>query len=91
MKRLDLEYRNRFLIDKYFSKMHQAIGVPFSWDECQKEDWFLKHTWTREQELDFKVWLVGEMRKDFKISRKRAINEADWFILDFGWKTKGDK
>lgn len=74
--------------DKYLTEMHKRVGAKYDYEACKKEDWFRSHKWTREQEMDFKAWLVGEIRKDFKMARKRAILEAEWFILDFGWVKK---
>jgi hypothetical protein len=75
------------LRDKYLAEMHRIVGAKFDIEECKKEDWFRKHKWTREQELDFKAWLVGELIKDLKITRKRAIREAEMFLLNWGWRT----
>jgi hypothetical protein len=72
---------------EYIAEMHKFINVPYDEDACKKEDWFMRHTWTSEEEDKFKEWLITEIRKDFEFSKKISENEANFFLLNYGWKT----
>lgn len=61
------------------------------------EDWYNKYHWTEEEQLAFKEWLVTELatnkdiRRNFKLyskNRKVLANDANWFMLQYGWTTK---
>ena len=62
-------------------------------------DWYYKYEWTKEQENEFKDWLV-EILKDTKIMKELAGHKmvnlamrtkvANAFILNYGWKVLND-
>lgn len=73
--------------------MFNIVGENFSIDYCKQPDWYLKHSWTEEQQDKFKEWLVKYLYKNANkldlIKNKEACRrEASWFLLDYGWKFK---
>ena len=46
--------------------------------------WFEYYTWTKDEQEEFRVWFVGECRKRFRMTKKVAESEADWFLLGHG-------
>lgn len=64
--------------------------------DFKSKDWYLKYTWTEEEQDDFIKWLVGFLhtnnnaRKLFNIignSKKSCKHGAISFNLYYGWKT----
>jgi hypothetical protein len=84
-----------------FKKMFEIVGL--SLQDYQDFDftdpqWYLKHSWTMQQEKEFTEWMVemlylnSKMRIDLmkfpkksKIEIRRSVN---WFTLMYGWKLK---
>jgi hypothetical protein len=62
----------------------------------EESEWYLKHTWTKEEQEDFRNWLSdflynnSKARKVFSIPKsKKYCNKASgMFILSYGWRTK---
>jgi len=58
------------------------------------EDWYLKYSWTKSQEDDFRNWLVNylnnnkEARRSFNLLKDGIENFADMFIFQYGWTIK---
>lgn len=80
-------------------KMCTYVGVKYEDIDFKKENWYMEHTWTAEQEKDFCDWLINEIRTNneirkgitnlpYKPSKKRAKSAVMWFNLMWGWKTK---
>lgn len=64
--------------------------------DFKSSDWYLKYTWTEEEQDDFIKWLAdflhtnSKARKLFNIignSKKQCKRGAMFFNLYFGWKT----
>ncbi len=74
--------------------MCEFVDVNYNDIDFQKDGWYLEHTWTRKDELEFKNWLMNYL-EDSKIRKtimkyplKQNIEKfADFFILNYGWKT----
>lgn len=58
---------------------------------CSQHDWFMKETWTPEEEKSFKDWLVVTLRTKLKMTKKLAEREAGMFLLNWGWATGEEK
>ena len=78
------------LHDRAMRRMFRVVGAHYSPAFVAQDDWFLKHTWTREQEDKFRDWLPDELRKR-GVSRKRAAWEAGMFLVDRGWRREESK
>lgn len=80
-------------------KMCVAVNAPFYKINPKKEGWFLKYSWTSQQQEDFIKWLANEfytnkrLRQFFfmypKLShtKKACLEGARSFVFNYGWKT----
>lgn len=74
------------------TKMCDAIRVDYKDVDFQADHWYWSHTWTKEQEEEFRVWL-GKFLVKHKYAtkgKKRGQNagyyEAGKLIMNYGWK-----
>jgi hypothetical protein len=82
--------------DKILKEMFSRVGVKKV--DTSKPDWFLKHSWTAEEEIYFINWLTDylmehkEARQEimrFPFKDKKELRKfAQWFVLNYGWKYK---
>jgi hypothetical protein len=64
--------------------------------DFKSKDWYLKYTWTEEEQDDFIKWLSNfiynnsKARKVFSIpkSKKYCNKVSGMFVLNYGWRTK---
>lgn len=82
------------------TEMCKRVNVKFEDVDFKEKEWFMKHSWTEEEQDDFKKWLVDywysnkEARKEMLSSggirrtKKKLKDIAAWFLLDYGWKIK---
>lgn len=75
-------------VQKYLRKMFEVINVEVEGFDFNQDHWYALHTWTPEQEQEFKKWLTKEFMKDNKLVKKKAESMAQWFLLSWGWKTE---
>jgi len=77
-------------------KMCKVVGANYYKINFSAERWFMKHTWTKEQEKDFQIWMADRIyklpdwRKSFQLTKKRkkeAMKVAEDFTWNHGWKT----
>jgi hypothetical protein len=75
-------------LDKILSKMFDIVGVKFQSikESCKGKKWFMKYTWTREQEQLFEKWLKKFLMEKLRMPAKIAIEYVKWFTFDYGWK-----
>lgn len=61
-------------------------GDPY--EEVKKENWYTNHEWPSiEMEKTFRIWAIEQIKKLFKINKKRAEQEFGWWNLGFGLKS----
>ena len=71
------------------TEMFKRVGLEYPNKELTDQDnWFEKYTWTEEEEIDFKKWVIKLLMKKHKYRKKHAEFEAGCFLLDVGWKIK---
>lgn len=85
-------------LNKIMDKMCSYVGVKFKDIDPKKPNWFLKYSWTLEQEDDFRKYFIkylmdsAEARKEIMetpIKNKKVISGlVEFFILVYGWKVK---
>lgn len=87
------------LLNKILEKMCSYVGADYKTID-RKYQWYLKYEWTKEQEDDFKQWLVKELSNEslftyltghyrYHVKTKKFKERiADSFISNYGWKTK---
>lgn len=75
--------------DDAFSKMFEMVGIAqFDASFINEPFWYTKYQWTREEEEIFKKWFIEEYRNRFKKSKRYATDECQWFVFNYGWKSK---
>lgn len=81
------------VFNKYLPEMFKRVGRSTDTIKTtiKEPSWFTSTKWTIEQENIFKIWLVSQLRKDIKLTKKAAEREADMFCLNFGWSTGEEK
>ena len=76
-----------FILQKMFS----MIGKEYDPDLTRMEGWYSEYTWTSEQQHEFTYWLRDFLRNKYHIPKKKANNEAAWFVLHCGWRLDSDR
>lgn len=78
------------------AEMCKVIGVDFESFDFSQPNWYWQHTWTKEQEEAFRVWL-GEFLVKNKYTKKgnyRGQNagyyEAGKLLFNYGWVIKNE-
>jgi hypothetical protein len=85
-------------INEVLEEMHKRVGVPFSSDSCNEEEWYTKHTWTQEEQDSFTEWLANYLHKNIPAqremydtvarSKKECKKRATYFVFSYGWQLK---
>ena len=70
------------------TKMCEVIGVKYDDVDFTNHRWFLEYSWTREEEEEFRDWLITLIEKTTIDTRHYAEVQANFFILNYGWATK---
>lgn len=83
-------------IIKVLIKMCEFANADFNTVNFKTESWYASHSWTHEQETEFKQWFIEEMKKDnnlfsyFSHGRQKYTKNiqeiADGFCWNYGWK-----
>ncbi len=78
-------------------KIFEYSPIEYSKEFCNQDNWFWKHSWTKEQEQEFITWLANYMiankdaRQDLmrlpQKTKKRCRGFARYFTSVYGWKT----
>jgi len=86
-------------LEPILRKMCEMVNVPYEKVDFTKERWFHDHTWTAEQEKEFKEWLAKYMfnsqaaRVALSYCRKDMTSceqFAEMFAFNYGWKVLRD-
>jgi len=76
-------------------KMCLAVGADYDSTDFKSEDWFMKYTWTEEEEMIYVKWLanllknrnvmlqIGGHTLTMKEFREKV---AKAFVFNYGWK-----
>ena len=83
-------------LKEVLQEMCKRVGTNLSEIDISHPNWFLEHSWDREEEKDFEKWLEDYFKnnkKAFKSFYKIPINNkhyrkdaVGWFLLNYGWK-----
>jgi hypothetical protein len=81
---------------KILKKMFQMVDVKFSSEFIKTPQWFTLHTFTSQQELEFKQWTINYLYTHEKARKelmrtpcrnKEYIEDVvNFFLLGYGWK-----
>lgn len=89
------ERGNRPHLDAVLDKMCEVVGAEDV--DFNAQNWFWQHSWTQEQEDEFKDWLTDYLRNRAAqvelMSYPRGAKKdrklfAEAFIWNYGWKEK---
>jgi len=84
-------------VDIILKHMCEIINVDYDTINIKEEDWYLKHSWTLEQEKNFVNWLANYLYTNkearlalYKVSHKftktQCEKKAGFFAFNYGWK-----
>ena len=68
------------------TEMFRRVGEEYDPEFIKQEDWYTKKTWSNDTQVSFAQWLSQYIRDTFKMPKKKAIREANWFVFYCGWK-----
>jgi len=64
-----------------FKEMFLRVGEVYPNEELQKDDkWYMRKSWTLEEENSFRQWMVRFLRKGLSWSKKISEQETAFFI-----------
>lgn len=80
-------------------KMCDSVGADFNTTNFFAADWFIAHSWSREQEETYIQWLSERLykeKKQFKYisngkiphTKKNCRDVAAEFVYNYGWKLR---
>lgn len=76
------------IFDECMAEMFKRVGEKYPNKELTDQaEWYLKRTWTEEEEKDFKVWMINHLKRTLRFNKKSAEWETGMFMLNYGWKT----
>lgn len=67
------------------NKMFEMVGETYTPEYVKEEGWFLKHTWTQEQESEFINWAAKYFRAK-KTNIQSIPKFINHFVFNYGWK-----
>lgn len=68
-------------------EMFARVGAEYTPDYVTEPDWYLRHTWTVKEAAEFTTWLANFLKRRHKgVGKKKSQAEAQWFVLNVGWK-----
>lgn len=79
-------------------KMCNMVGADYRKINFKGNKWFMKYSWTEEQQEEFKKWMEDYLYKSsdarrgimiHNIKNKKIIKETvAFFVFNYGWKFK---
>jgi alpha-amylase/alpha-mannosidase (GH57 family) len=86
--RLTREQKTEAIFNDCLVKMFKMVGEKYPNKELtDKENWYRLRKWTELEEKIFREWMIEYLRKKVRFTKKRAILEVAFFILEYGWTT----
>lgn len=85
-----LEYIEEALINKMMEKHNLTLeDIKSNLDEDKRwvidgQDWFVYYTMTKEEYEVFRKWAINEIKKTFRMTKRRAEDEFGWWFLNIG-------
>lgn len=80
------ENKRKEFFAEAMNRLFQTVGFEYFDEEFINHPfWYTKKSWTPEDEHIFTTWFVDEFIRTFKKSKKYAIEECRWFLLNYGW------
>ncbi|MFA7219145.1 MAG: hypothetical protein WC119_01290 [Synergistaceae bacterium] len=67
-------------------EMFMRVGENFPNENLTSKDkWYIMHSWTIEEEENFKRWMISCLRRSLRWTKERAMTETAMFLLQWGW------
>ena len=89
---------DRLELDYILTEMFNRVGKIYKQYKVKRKEWFLKGSWTEDEEENFVKWLTNLLynNKDYRkrimafdsSSKKMCKDAAFSFVMDYGWKIK---
>lgn len=83
---------------KILREMCDRVNANYDEIDFQEPDWYLKHEWTMDEQLDYQLWLEHHRDKDVHkvlnyigTSKADRQRKASMFVAFYGWKTKTEE
>lgn len=80
---------NRYDVSKeIFNKMMEIAGYKERFEDMvlEKDEWYLRYTWTKAKRDEWYDWGVKLIMKKLKMNKKYAESQMSWFDLAYGLK-----
>lgn len=81
-------------LDSILKDLCEAVNTDYYNMDFTENDWFLKHTWSFQDQINFKNKLINKIKKNKKfyssmlnVSTDRKIEQSvEMFLFTYGWK-----
>ncbi len=68
-------------------EMFRRVGLRYPNKKFVSQDrWYLQRAWTREDEKDFRDWMMKYVRKKLRYDVRTATKEVGYFTLMYSWR-----
>lgn len=75
-------------LDECMTKMFAMVGEKYPNKELtDKVNWYRLRKWSEIEEKIFIDWMVKYLMKEARYLKERAVMEASFFVLNYGWTT----
>jgi len=78
--------KTRNLFIELINKQLEPHGVTYE-DVKENPSWYMDYSTTPEQEEIFIKYCVDRIKSVLKLNSRRALTEAQWFVLQWGLTT----
>ena len=73
-------------IEEILREMFSRVSVEYDEELVQQKNWFLTHTWSKEDQNSFREWLIAYLMKKRRCTKRMAEKNSAYMLLSFGWK-----
>ena len=75
-----------------FEELFSRVGLEYPNTKLTDQpDWYMKYSWTIEEEKDYSKWVYKHLKKKLKMTKKKTESEVAFFVMNYGWTTKDIK
>jgi hypothetical protein len=78
------------IVEPCLKEMFKRVGERYPNKKLtDQRNWYSQRAWTKEQEEDFKQWMIKYLMRRRYI-KQQAEKEVAYFLLMWGWSTPHD-
>jgi hypothetical protein len=70
---------------RVWTRFFEVVGRVYSPKFTAKPGWYLRSTWTTEQQKAFREFVIRASMEDLGLTKRRAAGKASRFIRYYGW------